>query len=750
MAQEIFSYLYPMPDDIAQSMLIAETETRIHIRPVNELAKRTWIHNKLLRNLLTERKTIILVDKLEDSKLIEDCIQKLELESLVLFFNHSRSDIEKKLQQFHPLTVAGKLQTQECLQIGLQLQWKFQNLHSKFQISQHKIQSSSDSLINQICRYVRLNSRQIEFTQNGELLISYSSYRNLKQSLDSFQKNIAGCLPMDHPLQKLNHHTFELFLPEEAWSYIAHYLAQWNKGAKKLLSEIRWIEDELKSEEFKKLKDKLVSLLQDLYILHALDSNPTSRIQIEKQLSLERLQEWLKDFEIFINPEDIHDLHSILSLQEQLLQKLRNKVQGSQELLEVSSDTPASLSIRHWRKQSASWISELENTQILHSNQNPGTEDIEELKSTLQFLAGLSDQILKSESLFQAFYEWKKLSQNLQQDQLLVLDHLLSIHPNHWHEVLDQIYLNGLIEKHQPPDLEELGQFRETLKNYKHSLPPYLKSRYEKIQYQGIQKLKTSSPQLFSTMIEKKEQSFGLTDYYQNLSYFSDVFPIIVLECAHPEYFPANVMQSWDEIWNLCPQLNTDYLGRFEKASQRFVSIYSEFSSSGDFHIALNQSAPRIAPHFLNTGQSQDKLLQAQNTASFIYSNFPNFRIFVNPECHCLSFLPKSLESLILQWSNSNWNQISLTDEDPIEKLTEILLFDRTSKKIWVSDGIFQSQSLGLQQLEWQFWFMEWLREAGFEVENFWTSRLHQYKDFLKLDDQHLFVESRRPVMSRT
>ena len=101
MGQDSFIYLYPMPDDVAQSMLISETESNIHIRPLNQNARKLWICNKIIRNLLTKRKTLILIDQPEHVRLLEEIIHEFQLQPLSFLFTHSRSEIEQKLLQYN-------------------------------------------------------------------------------------------------------------------------------------------------------------------------------------------------------------------------------------------------------------------------------------------------------------------------------------------------------------------------------------------------------------------------------------------------------------------------------------------------------------------------------------------------------------------------------------------------------------------------------------------------------------------------
>ena len=185
MRQDLFLYLYPMPDDVAQSMLISETESHIHIRPLNANAKKIWLHNKLIRNLITSRKTLILVDSAEDVTLIKELLDQFNINHLSLFFKHSRSEIEKHLIEFSPKTIAGKLDIDPTHEILDQIAIQYFHLVKIYENIYHKTNPSHENYIEQLCRWIKLNTTQTNFRLFSNEWIKHQQYLRLKKGIES-------------------------------------------------------------------------------------------------------------------------------------------------------------------------------------------------------------------------------------------------------------------------------------------------------------------------------------------------------------------------------------------------------------------------------------------------------------------------------------------------------------------------------------------------------------------------------------
>lgn len=58
-------------------------------------------------------------------------------------------------------------------------------------------------------------------------------YQSMINLLESFKTCKGGKLHESHPLNQLNDKLFELFLRDEAWTYLSHFLTHWKKPAVK-------------------------------------------------------------------------------------------------------------------------------------------------------------------------------------------------------------------------------------------------------------------------------------------------------------------------------------------------------------------------------------------------------------------------------------------------------------------------------------------------------------------------------------
>ncbi|MBK9632494.1 MAG: hypothetical protein IPO62_15815 [Saprospiraceae bacterium] len=749
MVQDIFSYLYPMPDDVAQSMLISETETNIHIRPTNSNSLKCWLHNKLLRNLATQRKTLILVDKQEHVKLFEELIELFGIQSLCFNFHHSRSQVEKNLIKFSPITVSGSLNIR-----------KFKDSCNHFHsITNHLIQSvektylhgkySADPAYLTLCRYIKLNKSEFYFLPQLNSRLNLKEYQYLKHIVEALVKNSAGQLYELHPLRRLNHFSFELFLPEEAWTYFSYFLSNWYNKGKTLLGEFRMVHKEIKAQISKKLFLRKLKLIE-LWNSTCQTSNDPCSWSVEHQLTCEKINSFLKEY----SGEQIRfsevDNFSEIDLKVILDKTVQIYLSDQAEFLstDVVNESEFNASLTTLDSKLKTWYQELVNSRILQDvhglELKPMSQQVEQVQQLMVWVK----EILEHEEEFPSYYEWMALTNQFTSAQNEVLDSIKHLPKPMWAQAIEYIYLNDLFGKSNfLDDLvndQSISECKKLLLELKDNFPKYLHSIYEKWQYLALQQLEQKNDSIFQTIKHKVDSKYTLSEFYQNLDSLSNVFPVIILESSHPEFFPNNLDAHWDEIWNLSPTIDENFINRFMKSCHHFINIYSDYSTFSQFNIALSQSAPiKLKDSLLETASS-DNYLTIQSIAAFIYNNFPQMRIFVNNDTHCISFLPRHLEPLILQWSESNWNQISLDEPNALDKLTEILLYKGTTKKIWLADGFFSPNIVSIQQMEWQWHFLKCMQLAGFHVENFSMTDFLANMDLLSFKEQQLFVKSRR------
>jgi hypothetical protein len=64
-------------------------------------------------------------------------------------------------------------------------------------------------------------------------------FQSLINLLESFKTCKDGRLHETHPLNQLNEKLFELFLRDEAWTYLSHFLYQWKKTGIEILKDLK-------------------------------------------------------------------------------------------------------------------------------------------------------------------------------------------------------------------------------------------------------------------------------------------------------------------------------------------------------------------------------------------------------------------------------------------------------------------------------------------------------------------------------
>ncbi|MBK9272547.1 MAG: hypothetical protein IPM48_13225 [Saprospiraceae bacterium] len=754
MVQEVFSYLYPMPDDVAQSMLISETETNIHIRPTTSNAYKTWMHNKLLRNLITKRKTLVLVNNLNQLNDIQEFMDIFNLSPLFLRFHHSRSEIEKELAGFKPVSVSGSLNINTFKRTTIEFVDHANLLLRSISQCYYPEGTNKDSLLLLLNKYIRLPKENFHFLVNFPSKLSSEEIYFLKRNIDDLSANALGQLRENHPLKNLNQVNFELFLVDEAWSYFSHFLQNWYARGKVLLSEFKMIQTELADQVYGRLRKIKTQLIAGWELQNLSTENPVNNT-IEKQLAVENLISFLIDLgkERIISSNSM--AYSKLEWEVELEKAIEDTLPFEFERMIDFHETPSVFlkCVNTLKEQFEVWYKDLENSKILIHVPEYKVSNFSSQISLAQRLMGLVYDILEQNVEFEKYFEWERLTYTFSPSQKELLLWFKAIPPDQWSDALEYFYINQQFEgaKNSPSITgdDQIANCIDSLLVWKSKIQKYLHSVYEKEQYLNLIEMEKQCKELHSSIGNNMGHHFSLSDYYQRLDSLAMVFPVIILESLHPEFYPADFDKIWDEVWNLNDQLQNEYLPRFLKSCHHFINLFEGYSDTSSFQIALSQSPPLIIKSVLIRDFGSDSFEVLHSFASFIYNNFPQFKIFVNSSEHCISFLPKHIESLILQWSDSDWNQITLDDSSALDQLTEIFLFKGTLKKIWIVDGLFNPQVGSIQQLEWQWHFRRCMEAAGFEIIDFSTSLLFEYRNFLKLPAQGSFIQSKRTVLSR-
>lgn len=749
MDQDSFIYLYPMPDDVAQSMLISETESNIHIRPLNQNARKLWICNKIIRNLLTQRKTLILIDQPDHIRLLDEIIQEFQLQPLCFLFTHSRSEIEQKLLQFAPVTVPGKLNMEQFENLSKSLKITHQNLKETYDtLYQTKVgpQDNFVSLVSKVILSEQSNKGEISRISNLHEPLMQREFQSLINLLESFKTCKDGRLHETHPLNQLNEKLFELFLRDEAWTYLSHFLYQWKKTGIQILNDLKEYLDLWYICENKRICHQFSKIISELKWLN---SNPSDQSEwfLKHQLTVEKFEKYRSflrqtDTSEFIAFNYRNEIPTLSDLRPEISNYL-NRTLKSIKIADIR-DREVVLSIKNILDRAIKWQNDMNTSGIIHKTVQLNSETLPELIQSIENDITIAEDILQSSDAFAQFFDWKTQYNLLTERQKVILDQLQFVHPDQWEIELKRHYQDNNLKQFFDYNAEFIPEwirdFKTGVAQIKSQWTTYLLSKYEQKQHQALYKLIDKEPGLYESLKNNQKNKHTLSEYYQLIPQLAEIFPIIILENSHREYFPTLTQASWDEVWNLCPTEEEQQFAKFGKSTHHYISIHEEFSSIAEFNIALNQAPPSRLKNILFDLHPTEVTTHINGLANFILSNFPKLKVLVNSKNLALSFLPKELEQLFIQLSGAEWNAIQLDEQDGAERLSELLMHKSTHKKIWLADQLFSTASLNIQQLEWQWHFLKCMEVAGFEIENVETNQLFQLKSFWPSSERNLFT----------
>lgn len=749
MGQDSFIYLYPMPDDVAQSMLISETESNIHIRPLNQNARKLWICNKIIRNLLTKRKTLILIDQPEHVRLLEEIIHEFQLQPLSFLFTHSRSEIEQKLLQFNPVTVPGKLNLEQFETLNKALKIVHNNLKETYDSLYQTKSGLQENFVSSISKAISLEQvKKNEFFRISPLHepLMQREYQSMINLLESFKTCKGGKLHESHPLNQLNDKLFELFLRDEAWTYLSHFLTHWKKTGSQILNELNEYLDYWFISENKRICHQFSKYISELKWLQS-NQTDQSDWMLKHQLAVEKFEKYRN----FLKPSDTSEIitfnyrNEIPSISD-LKPEINNCLNHTLKSLKLSEirDRDIVLSLKSILERAIKWQNDINSSGIIHQTIQLQSDTLPELIHSIEKHIKFADTILDCSSSFAPFFDWKIQYNLLTDRQKNILDLLQSAHPDSWEMELKRHYQDSILKQTFDYNAEFIPdwikEFKTSVAQIKSQWTSYLLSKYEQKQHQSLQKLSEKDSGLYESLKNNQKNEHTLSEYYQLIPLLTDVFPIIILENSHREYFPTLTQPVWDEVWNLCPADEDQQLAKFGKSAHHYISIHEELSSHAEFNIALNQAPPSRLKNILHDLHPTEVTTHINGLANFILSNFPKLKVLVNSKKLVLSFLPKELEQLFIQLSGVEWNLIQLEEQDGAERLSELLMHKSTQKKIWLADQLFSTASLNIQQLEWQWHFLKCMEVAGFEIENVESNQLFQLKSFWPSNERNLFT----------
>ncbi|MBL0235158.1 MAG: hypothetical protein IPQ02_00670 [Saprospiraceae bacterium] len=748
MRQDLFLYLYPMPDDVAQSMLISETESHIHIRPLNANAKKIWLHNKLIRNLITSRKTLILVDSAEDVTLIKELLDQFNINHLSLFFKHSRSEIEKHLIEFSPKTIAGKLDIDPTHEILDQIAIQYHHLAKIYENIYHKTNPSHENYIEQLCRWIKLNTTQINFRLFSNELISHHQYLRLKKGIESATSIHQGNLPLNHPLNHLNDKLFELFLPEEAWTYITHFIDTWIKTGEAILSHLELFLDEWTLSTLSHIQDHLLPLYDTLVQIKINQKvKYDAALKIKYDYTLTKFKN--KILEFIPQQHQLADLSWMQTIEELNLSQIQQIIYQHTLSLQLNINPSQLLSQTHKRSfelilsEVNDWLKDINNISILLQPIALKSTTIHEYIKDIKFTISNAKEILNSKTYFEVYFNWKQHYQSFNEIEKNILDQLRQTPYSSWGLQLDLFYYNQGISSSFIHDSiylnDHTNRIKEHIKKFKNHLPTYIQSLYEQKQFEAIQALIQSNPNLYESVKNNRVNSSSLQEYYHSLPTLATLFPIIILEHQHQEYFPQLNHVGWDEVWNLSHKEDELYEQKLEKSSYHYITINEGLSAKAHFNIAISQAPPIKLKNLLTELHPSEMNKHIFALSSFILSNVNHIRIWINSNQLCLSFLPKQMESIILPLTGLDWNLMHMDGHNSIEKFSELLMHKGTHKSIWIIDQLLVHHNLSLQQIEWQWHLIKCLEYAGFEIIHFDSHLFMQYKNYWPRNTNSLF-----------
>lgn len=738
MTYENFEYFYPMPDDIAQTILMAETEPEIHLRPLGINNKKIWLYNKILKNLLTGRKTVIVTFTASDIKLLEEFLYHHDLESLCFFFQHSRSNIEKSLKEFQPIIVSGKLAHE---QYDTHLKF-LRDTFDELKKSHHAMFAGNTSkrlhLVSLLLQCMKLRSALGEYL--GLFIspcsrFSYKEYVSFKGKMDDIISLSAGFDLALKPFEIIKKDVIRMFSPEEAWNIIDSNIGQ-------TLQLIQGIMLEVSNANHRKFQVELIGLQRRLIYLHGKITNliqreeRTAEDDLQLDLYCQKWNDFLGEYKIsgYTTRSEIStaDIASLLSLASDAL-----KEKMSTSLIEVNE-----LSAQEFITNSFFDKYFLFQAKSLFNLPEITKENSDASLTTLRNLYNHLITLRKLKSYFEKYYQWQSYFDSCALKEQEFLIQCRQIPPDKWGLLVDLKYVEDIIGGMPLCEIEEnetrTEQFLEAIEKYKSIVNPEIRSRTESNQHFAIARLSQLDEELQKLLILHKNSDYTLAEYYSLLPQFSEIFPIIVLENVKEDYLPNVEKMCWDEAIYIGSEISTAFQEKLEKSSRRRIFISTELSHYTDLSIALMQAPPEGIEHLV-AGETTRNSQTIKGLSEYIFANFAQPIALINNEEFVLSFMPEDITAYAARLNHPQYNIFRLSEQSDVLRLQDWLNYPNTRKVIWTLDAILEPNHLTIQHLGWQMHFILSLRHAGFEVKTFRTKELLEHYYLWPYPDQRLF-----------
>ncbi|NOT35813.1 MAG: hypothetical protein HOP11_00375 [Saprospiraceae bacterium] len=718
MKQDIFHYYYPMPDDVAQSILISETENNIHLRPLHPNAKKLWLFNKLLKNLLTRRKTALVINSNADYELMEEFLSDHNLQQLCFTFTHSRSNNEKRLRDFSPLIVSGRLKTK------------------KYQESLVAILESHVEFVNHL-QYINGKNSSIHYTLS-KLIIKSIHYRIALGSWASFLPDATEMTQKDfvkikklmpdalavakgnnsflEPFSIINTEVFNLFTKEDAWASCIHQIKKQENQIRELLEMIQSYKFDFISSEFNTYFRSFYSIYVHLSALRLIE-NPSQEETVRISVFESQLLNALKKAEIPFTSEQVQSIQD--------LEQLRKLAYNSalQKWITVASTSNISSETHFLHPVYFSFINALKPSQVIKFDiaTIDRLKTLDEISHYSKFLLPTLESIKKLEPHFGIYYDWKVFLNNMPTEHRIYFESLNSVPLIQWDNLLELSSLEKQIEQIGTFHLDEFKtSFNELFDNieiFRNELLSNINSIHESGQHQAIEEIKSLQEPISSLFTHNKAAELSLPDYYHSLPLISKVFPIVILENIKPDFIPSFNEKCWDEI--IFMDTENSHSEKLKNSSHHVIHLHEASSSESIFNIALLQAPPVKLINILTNIHHGESFTPIQQLSQFIFANFNKFKVYINTKEFIISFLPEEWNHLFAGSILKNYNEFSLTEEKGIDKLSNWLNYKPTIKKVWVLDNLISSEGITVQQLGWQRHFIRCLKNAGFQIENF-------------------------------
>jgi len=723
MPYDQFEYYYPMPDDVAQSILLAETESKINLRPTNLNAKKIWLYNKLLKNLLTNRKTIISIDSTTDVHLLYAFLKDHEIENLALFFQHSRSNLEMFFKTFSPVVFKGRLLSNELFEIQDKLKQQHTELQKALQSIHGKSTFSEESLLTLCIKSIKLKqelSSHVGFTPNLSEVLSIKDFHILKQRLEEAISVAKGSDPALAPFEILHDNLFELFDHEEAWLIIYDHIENFKSNISNCLIRLTQIEKEVFRSKIIEWQSKINNCVDTINQLQSLPDR-TSQENVRLDLAYLDLNQIIP--ELFFNSKN-PDIDAFLQLNNQQIHHLIfEKVLHSYETLDLynqifSGRTKFDVSVE------LEFINNINSKNILRKIEIPNAD----IKQTIQFLKTFYHQlqsVLRLKSYFGLYFSWRNFIQTFTIPIQKYFESLKQIPPHLWHLAIEysliqkQIFLSEL---HRYQKIEELQQkYKSQIEHYKANINHHILSKYEGVQHKSTIKIVKENKEFNKLFNQRLDSDYTLSDYYSQINHLSEIFPIIILDNVKEDYISVCTGKVWDEFIDLKEIPSPLLYEKMSEMSYHSIQLNDNPQSDTVFNIALHQSPPEVLKNILQ-GHISETAGNMKNLVNFIFSNKSKFHILVNSNEFIISFLPIELTKLVVGFYDTSFNIFEIDEINHQVRMYDWLAFRSTNKKIWTLDQMIDLNPMTVQQYGWQKQFIKCLVYAGFEQVNFSSS----------------------------